>query len=118
MSLFATVNHKNERANILTDGLQLISKWAFNWKMLSSSDPSKPAQEVLFSRKIQIQNYPTISLNSIEVERSSYQKHFGIILNEKLNFKQCIDCAISKVNKGVIKKTLTYFATEIISHNL
>ena len=36
----------------------------------------------------------------------SYQKHLGILLDEKLNFKQHIDSAISKVNEGisVIKK--------------
>ena len=106
MPLFATVKDKNESANILNDDLQLISKWAFNWKMLFNPDTSKPAQEVLFSRKNQIQNHPTISLENAEVERSSYQKHLGIILNEKLNFKQHIDSALSKVNKGisVIKK--------------
>ena len=31
----------------------------------------------------------------------SYQKHLGILLDEKLNFKQHIDSAISKVNKGI-----------------
>ena len=35
-----------------------------------------------------------------------YQKHLGLILDQKLNFKQHIDCAISKINKSiaVIKK--------------
>ena len=105
-SLFAIVNDKNESANILNDDLTLISKWAYNWKMLFNPDPSKPAQEVLFSRKSQIQNHPTVRLNNVQVERTTYQKHLGIILDEKLNFKQHIDSVISKVNKGisVIKK--------------
>ena len=60
----------------------------------------------MFSRKKNPQNYPLISLNDIQVERAPYQKHLGIILDEKLNFKQHIDNVISKVNKGiaVIKK--------------
>ena len=29
------------------------------------------------------------------------QKHLGLILDEKLNFKQHVDSAISKVNKGI-----------------
>ena len=41
------------------------------------------------------------NLNNVQVERPSYQKHLGIILDEKLNFKQHIDGAISKVNKGI-----------------
>ena len=58
--------------------------------MLFNPKPSKPAQEVLFSRKNQIQNHPTISLSNVQVERSFYQKYLG----EKLNFKQHIDSAI------------------------
>ena len=100
-SLFAIIKDKNESANILNNDLQFISKGAFNWKMIFNPDPSKPAQEVLFSRRKQIQIHPTISLNNVQVERSYYQKHLGIIVDEKLDFKQHIDSATSKVNKGV-----------------
>ena len=74
--------------------------------MLFNPDASKPAQEVLFSRKKKIQNHPTISLNNVQVQRVSYQKPLGILLDEKPNFKQHIYIAISKVSKGisVIKK--------------
>ena len=94
------------QTNIIHDDLQLISKRAFNWKIFLNPGPNKLGQEVLFSRKNQTQNHPTISLNNVQVERSSYQKHLGIILDEKLNFKQHIGSAISNINKGisVIKK--------------
>ena len=74
--------------------------------MLFNPDSSKPVQKVLFSRRKKIQVHPTISLNNVQVERLSYQKHLGILLDEKLNFKQHIDSVISRVNKGipVIKK--------------
>ena len=100
-SLFTIVNDKNESANILNNDLLLISEWGYKWKMLFNPDPSKPAQEVLFSRKKQSQIHPTLSLNNIQVERVASQKHLGVILDEKLNFKQHIDSAISKVNKGI-----------------
>ena len=105
-SLFAIVKDKQESADILNNDLLTISKRAFNWKMLFNPDPKKPAQEVIFSRKKQVQIHSTINLNKLEVERAPYQKHLGIILDEKLNFKQRIDSAISKINKGiaVIKK--------------
>ena len=93
-SLFTVVKDKNESANILNNDLQSISKWAYNWKMLFSPDSSKPAQEVLFSRKKKIQVHPTISLNDVQVEIVSYQKHLDILVDEKLNFKQHIDSAI------------------------
>ena len=74
--------------------------------MLFNPDPTKPAQKVLFSRKRKTQNHPTLSLNNIQAERVSSQKHLGLILDEKLNFKQHIESAIAKINKGaaVIKK--------------
>ena len=61
---------------------------------------------MLFSRKKKTQIHPTTSFNNIQVERASHHKDVGILLNEKLNFKQHIDTTISKINKGisVIKK--------------
>ena len=47
--------------------------------MLFNSDPSRAAQEVLFSKKKKIQ---------------IHHKHLGILLDEKLNFIQHIDTAI------------------------
>ena len=108
-SLFSIVKDENESANDPNYDLSQISKWAFDWKMLFNPDPSKPAQEVLFSRKKKTQSHPEISLNNIPVELSSYQKHLGLILDEKLNFKQHIDNAISKINKGIaVIKRLRY----------
>ena len=93
-SLFTIVKDKKESANILNNDLLLISRWAYNWKMLFNPHPTKPAQEVLFSRKKQNQIHPTISLNNIQIEKVPYQKHLGLILDQKLKFKQHIDCAI------------------------
>ena len=63
-----------------------ISKCAYNWKMLFNPDPNKLLQEVLFSRKNKLQVYLTIYFNNMQVERTSYQKHQGILPDEKLNF--------------------------------
>ena len=77
--------------------------------MLINPDTNKPAQEVLFSRKKKTQNHPNISLNNIQVERVSHQKHLCIILDEKRNFKKRIDSTILKVNKSIaLLKTLRY----------
>ena len=92
----------------------------FNWKMLFNPDPSKPAQEVVFSRKKKEQSHPGISLNNMQVERMSYLKHLRLILDEKLNFKQHIDGALLKMKKGisVIKKIKVFLATKIFAYNL
>ena len=69
--------------------------------MLFNPDPNKTAQEVLFSRKNKVQFHLTLYLNNIQVERTSYQKHLGILLHEKLNFKQHIDSVMPKINKSI-----------------
>ena len=69
--------------------------------MLFNPDANKPAQEILFSRKKKTQNHPNISLNNIQVVRVSHQKHLGIILDEKLNFKEHIDSTILKMNRSM-----------------
>ena len=107
--LFTIVKDKQESADVLSTDLSLISKWTFNWEILFNSDTNKPAQEVLFCRKKKTQNHPNISLNNIQVERVSHQKHLGIILDEKLNFKEHINSTILKVNRGIaVMKKLRY----------
>ena len=64
--------------------------------MLFNPDHSKPAQEVLFSRKRQVQTHPVLIMSNIQVERLPYRKHLDIILDNKLDFKQHIDNTISK----------------------
>ena len=95
---------------MFSTNLQSFSTWVYNWKMLFNSDSSKLAQEVVFFIKKKIQLHLTISLNNVQVERVSYHKHLGILLDEKLNFKQQIDNAISKVNK--------VFGNNKLRHNL
>ena len=55
---------------------------------------------------MKLKSYPTVSLNIIQIERASYLKHLGILLEVDLNFKQYIDSVILKKNKGMslIKK--------------
>ena len=110
-SLFTIVKDENKSANVLNNDLSLISEWAFNWKMLFNPDPSKPAQEVLFSRKKKALYHPTLSLNNIQVERASSQKHLGLILDGELHFKQYIESDIAKINKvvAVIKNVDIFF---------
>ena len=49
--------------------------------------------------------FMTYSIN-IQVERVTHHKHQGVLLDEKLNFKQHINTTILKIHKGisVIKK--------------
>ena len=51
-SLFSVVRDMTSSANILNNDLSKINNWAYQWKISFNPDPSKQAQEVIFSRKI------------------------------------------------------------------
>ena len=64
-------------------------------------DKSKQAQEVIFSRKTQRVIHPPAIFNNMPVVCSSFQKHLGIYLNEKLGFSNHIKEKNSKANEGI-----------------
>ena len=105
-SIFSTIHDVNYSASTLNSDLQKISEWAFKWKMSFNPDPIKQAQEVIFSRKMIKPNHSLIKFNNLLVQNASSQKHYGIILNEKLNFESHLKEKCLKFNKGigVIKK--------------
>ena len=51
--------------------------------MFFNLDPKKLAQEVLLSMKKKVAIHPVISFNNIQVEKASYETHFGMFYNEK-----------------------------------
>ena len=50
-SLFSVIHDIDTFANGLNNDLYQINKWVFQWKMSLDPDPSKQAQEIIFSRK-------------------------------------------------------------------
>ena len=61
-------------------------------------DSTKPAYEVVFSRKKYI-HYPPITFNNLPVKRVQFHKHLGLTLDSKLNFNEHISSIFSVVNK-------------------
>ena len=105
-SLFSVVRDIKTSATHLNNDLRKISNWAFQLKMSFNPDPSKQAQEVIFSRKLQKISHPSIYFNNIPIEQVSSQKHLGMILDAKLNFQENIKNLLTKVNKtiGLLRK--------------
>ena len=104
--LFSIVQNINTTASHLNSDLSKISSWAFRWKMSFNPEPSKQAQEVFFSRKIQKPcNFP-IYLNNKLVKQVPSQKHLGMISHNKLNFQEHLKNTLNKVNKtvGLLRK--------------
>ena len=89
-SIFHVIEGPNTSAEILNHDLTRISEWAYIWKMSFNPDPSKQAQEMLFSNKATKTNHPNIIFNGNTVQKSANQKHLGLILDEKLTFNDNI----------------------------
>ena len=108
--LFSVIDDPIESSIALNNDLRKIQQWAYQWKMAFNPDPSKQAQEVIFSRKRLQVNHPDLYFNESIVEKTSSQKHLGVILDEKLSFKQHINYLLEKTTKciGVLRK-LRYF---------
>ena len=49
-------------------------------------DPSKQAQEVIFSRKIKKSSHPVLIFNTSQVIQNPYKKHLGLFFDEKLSY--------------------------------
>ena len=62
-SLFSTVQDITTSTVSLNNDLTKISEWAVQWKMNFNPDPSKQAQELLFSRKTSSKPYPSLNFN-------------------------------------------------------
>ena len=87
-----------------------MQQWAFQWKMNFNPDATKQAQEVIFSHKTNKPHHPILLFNQSQVQRSSAQKHLGVILDDKLNFNHHVKCAIDKANKGIsVLRKLRYY---------
>ena len=91
----------NKVTNDLNNDLTKITKWAFPWKMSFNPDISKHAHEVIFSLKRSIASHPPLTFNNIPVAQTNIQKHLGMQLDKKLNFKEHLHKVESKVNKTI-----------------
>ena len=69
-------------------------------------EPTKQAQEVIFSRKTKKKTHPPLMFNNANVTQSIFQKHLGIMLDSKLTFENHIHTVTTKINKtvGLLRK--------------
>ena len=73
--------------------------------MQFNPDPNKQANEIMFSQKSNVHSYPPLTFNNNDVKKCVQEKHFGIILDSKLDFNIHVDNKILKSHKiiGIIK---------------
>ena len=96
----------NTSAIRLNNDLNKTKNWAIQWKMNFYPDPSKQAQEVIFSRKLQKTNHNQVYFNHNSIKQVPSQKHLGIYLDTKQNLQEQINNVLSKVKKtiGLLRK--------------
>ena len=100
-SLFSVIHDVDTSANELNNDLYQINKWAFQWKISFNPDPSKQAQEIIFSRKTKKFSHSSLRFNKSIVSQTPYQKHLGIFLDPQLTFKEYLKVITTKVKKTI-----------------
>ena len=100
-SLYSVVKDPITSAAELNHDLKIISEWANQWKMSFNPDPTKPAEEILFSQKKNPVVHPPLFFNGVEVKRVTEHKHLGLILDPLLNFAAHIKEKSAKARKGI-----------------
>ena len=72
--LFSTVQNITTITVSPNNNLTKIFEWAVQWKMNFNPDPTKQAQELLFSQKTSSKPYPSLNFNDNPVHQ--VQLHF------------------------------------------
>ena len=78
--------------------------------MSFNPDPTKPAEEILFSVKRKGPDHPPLFFNGTQVVRVTEHKHLGLTLDPKLNFVAHINAKCSTARKGIglLKQVRSY----------
>ena len=72
--------------NKLNRDLEIISTWAYQWKMQFNLDKNKQAIQVIFSQKKDTPVHPSLFFNGSEAVIKAEHRHLGMILDSKLTF--------------------------------
>ena len=101
VSLSSVVDNINLSANNLNSDLSKMNAWANQWKMTFNRDPNKQAQEVIFSCKIRKTSHPPLTFNNNSVKQVQFQKHLGVYLDSRLDFREHLQNMFNKINKTI-----------------
>ena len=97
--LYSIVSDPILSASNLNHDLNLIQNWAYQWKMAFNPDPTKQANEIIFSQKKKLHRHPDLFFNGSLVASVNKQKHLGLILDTTLAFRHHLEEKIGKANK-------------------
>ena len=106
-SLFFVAHNITDSVNLLNSDLSKINEWALQWKMRFNPDPTKQAQEIIFSCKTSQRNHPSFLFNNSIVNVTSIHKYLDMIFDSELSFDEHLKSVLKK-NKavGLLRKFL------------
>ena len=109
-SLFSAVHDVNIFAKVLSDDLNKVNDWAFQWKALDP-DRRKQAHKFIFSRNSKRPPHPPLVSNNNNVSQTFSQKDVGAILDFKLTFEDHLNNVLATVNEvvGLLHKIRNLF---------
>ena len=64
-------------------------------------DPTKQAQEIIFSREKTVSIHSLVYFNKNPVNSTATHKHLGMILDSKLSYENHLQSVFSRVNKAI-----------------
>ena len=102
---FSVVCNIDISSKELNNDLAKVQDWALQWKMSFNPDISKQALEKTLHRPLMF--------NSNQVNKTSSQNHLGIILDERLSFKEHLKTASVKANKTNLLCKLQVFFQDL-----
>ena len=86
----------------MNNDLKMTSAWVNDqWKMSFDSDPSKQAQEVIFSRKNKKIDHFLLVFNNTYIPQATSEKRVGIVLNNRLTSEKHLKGEVNKTNKTI-----------------
>ena len=69
--------------------------------MKFNPDAIKPAQEIIFSKKVSKPFHQDICFNNNLVKSTTVPKHLGMILDSKLSFEEHLQSVLANVNNTI-----------------
>ena len=85
----------------MNSDLSKINKWVLQWKLSFNPDPTKEAQEIIFSCKTAQKNHRGLMFNNIIVNVTTILKHLSMIFDPKLSFDEHLKSMLQKISKTV-----------------
>ena len=99
--MFSVVHNITDLANLLNSNLSKINEWDLKWEISFSPDPTKQAQEIIFSRETSKRNHPHQMFNNNIVNLTTIHKHLGMIFNSKLSFDKHLKSVLKFLRKAL-----------------